>query len=101
MVLLVVDTQKGIVDERLYAFEKFVSNIRERSEEHTSELQSRSSIGRSPRRCCNTNRTIEKPRGVKSYAAGVFFIAAVKQKMKMKEIYLSKPPVDCCGDGEP
>ena len=29
MVLLVVDTQKGIVDERLYAFEKFVSNIRE------------------------------------------------------------------------
>ena len=27
MVLLVVDTQKGIVDERLYAFEKFVSNI--------------------------------------------------------------------------
>ncbi|WP_291017533.1 hypothetical protein, partial [Faecalibacterium sp.] len=60
---------------------------------------SSSSIGRSPRRCCNTNRTIEKPRGVKSYAAGVFFIAAVKQKMK--EIYLSKPPVDCCGDGEP
>ena len=54
---------------------------------------SSSSIGRSPRRCCNTNRTIEKPRGVKSYAAGVFFIAAVKQKMKMKEIYLSKPPV--------
>ena len=29
MVLMVVDTQKGIVDERLYAFEKFVSNIRE------------------------------------------------------------------------
>ena len=29
MVLLVVDTQKGILDERLYAFEKFVSNIRE------------------------------------------------------------------------
>ena len=28
MVLLVVDTQKGIVDERLHAFEKFVSNIR-------------------------------------------------------------------------
>ena len=26
MVLLVVDTQKGIVDERLYAFEKFVIN---------------------------------------------------------------------------
>jgi hypothetical protein len=21
--------------------------------------------------------------------------------MKMKEIYLSKPPADCCGDGEP
>ena len=40
-------------------------------------------------------------RGSISYAAGVFFIAAVKQKMKMKEIYLSKPPVDCCGDGEP
>ena len=31
MVLLVVDTQKGIVDERLYAFETFVSNIKERS----------------------------------------------------------------------
>ena len=29
MVLLVVDTQKGIVEERLYAFEKFVSNIKE------------------------------------------------------------------------
>ena len=29
MVLLVVDTQKGIVDERLYAFEKFVGNIKE------------------------------------------------------------------------
>ena len=28
MVLLVVDTQKGIVDERLYAFETFVSNIK-------------------------------------------------------------------------
>lgn len=28
MVLLIVDTQKGIVDERLYAFETFVSNIR-------------------------------------------------------------------------
>lgn len=28
MVLLVVDAQKGIVDERLYAFKKFVSNIR-------------------------------------------------------------------------
>ena len=28
MVLLVVDTQEGIVDERLYAFETFVSNIR-------------------------------------------------------------------------
>ena len=43
---------------------------------------SSSSIGRSPRRCCNTNRTPEETRGVKSYAAGVFFIAAVKQKMK-------------------
>ena len=30
MVLMVVDTQKGIVDERLYAFEKFV-----RSEERS------------------------------------------------------------------
>lgn len=29
MVLLVVDTQKGIADERLYAFEKFVRNIKE------------------------------------------------------------------------
>ena len=29
MVLLVVDAQKGIVDERLYAFEKFVSNSKE------------------------------------------------------------------------
>lgn len=28
MVLLVVDTQKGIVDERLYAFKKFVINIK-------------------------------------------------------------------------
>ena len=28
MVLLVVDAQNGIVDERLYAFEKFVSNIK-------------------------------------------------------------------------
>ena len=28
---------------------------------------------------------------------GPALIAAVKQKMK--EIYLSKPPVDCCGDG--
>ncbi len=28
MVLLVIDTQKGIVDDRLYAFEKFVSNIK-------------------------------------------------------------------------
>ena len=28
MVLLVVDAQKGIVDERLYAFRKFVSNIK-------------------------------------------------------------------------
>ena len=29
MVLLIVDTQKGIVDERLYAFETFVSNIKD------------------------------------------------------------------------
>ena len=29
MVLLVVDTQKGFVDERLYAFKKFVGNIKE------------------------------------------------------------------------
>lgn len=28
MVLLVVDAQNGIVDERLYAFRKFVSNIK-------------------------------------------------------------------------
>ena len=28
MVLMVVDTQKGIVDERLYAFEKFANNTR-------------------------------------------------------------------------
>lgn len=28
MILLVVDTQKGIVDERLYAFKKFVRNIK-------------------------------------------------------------------------
>ena len=28
MVLLIEDTQKGIVDERLYAFETFVSNIK-------------------------------------------------------------------------
>ena len=28
MVLLVIDTQKGIVDERLYAFKKFVRNIK-------------------------------------------------------------------------
>lgn len=28
MVLLVVDTQKGIVDERLYAFKKFVRNVK-------------------------------------------------------------------------
>ena len=34
MVLLVVDTQKGIVDERLYAFEKFVSNVKEQTYEH-------------------------------------------------------------------
>ena len=29
MILLVVDAQKGIVDERLYAFEKFVDNVKE------------------------------------------------------------------------
>ena len=28
MVLLVVDAQNGIVDERLYEFRKFVGNIR-------------------------------------------------------------------------
>ena len=41
MVLLVVDVQKGIVDERLYAFEKFVSNIRkliETAREHGVEV---------------------------------------------------------------
>ena len=27
MVLLVIDTQKGITDERLYSFERFKSNI--------------------------------------------------------------------------
>ncbi len=37
----------------------------------------------------------------RSLLQGPALIAAVKQKMKMKEIYLSKPPVDCCGDGEP
>ena len=37
----------------------------------------------------------------RSLAKGSALVAAVKQKMKMKEIYLSKPPVDCCGDGEP
>ena len=35
----------------------------------------------------------------RSLLQGSALIAAVKQKMKMKEIYLSKPPVDCCGDG--
>ena len=41
MVLLVVDAQNGIVDERLYAFEKFVSNIRkliETAREHGVEV---------------------------------------------------------------
>ena len=41
MVLLVVDVQKGIVDERLYAFEKFVSYIRkliETAREHGVEV---------------------------------------------------------------
>ena len=37
----------------------------------------------------------------RSFLQGPALIAAVKQKMKMKEIYLSKPPVDCCSDGEP
>ena len=37
----------------------------------------------------------------RSLLQGPALIAAVKQKMKMKEIYLSKLPVDCCGDGEP
>lgn len=32
---------------------------------------------------------------------GSALIAAVTQVMKIKEIYLSKSPVDCCGDGEP
>ena len=32
---------------------------------------------------------------------GSALVAAVKQKMKMKEIYLSKLPMDCYGDGEP
>lgn len=35
----------------------------------------------------------------RSLLQGPALIAAVKQKMK--EIYLSKPPVDCGGDGEP
>ena len=35
----------------------------------------------------------------RSLLQGSALVAAVKQKMK--EIYLSKPPVDCCGDGEP
>ena len=30
MVLLIVDTQKGIVDERLYAFETFVRDVYKR-----------------------------------------------------------------------
>ena len=34
MVLLVVDTQKGIVDERLYAFEKFVRDVYKRQVDH-------------------------------------------------------------------
>ena len=37
----------------------------------------------------------------RSLLQGSALIAAVKQKMNMKEIYLSKPPVDCCSDGEP
>ena len=39
MVLLVVDTQKGIVDERLYAFEKFATD------RAVSVVYSRDSIG--------------------------------------------------------
>ncbi len=35
----------------------------------------------------------------RSLLQGSALVAAVKQKMK--EIYLAKPPVDCCGDGEP
>ena len=31
----------------------------------------------------------------------VYNINVYAVKQKMKEIYLSKPPVDCCGDGEP
>ena len=37
----------------------------------------------------------------RSLAKGSALVAAVKQKMKMKEIYLSKLPMDCYGDGEP
>lgn len=37
----------------------------------------------------------------RSLLKGSALVAAIKQKMKMKEIYLAKPPVDCCGDGEP
>ena len=37
----------------------------------------------------------------RSLAKGSALVATVKQKMKMKEIYLSKPPVDRGGDGEP
>ena len=37
----------------------------------------------------------------RSLLQGSALVAAVKKKMKMKEIYLSKPPVDCCSDGEP
>lgn len=32
MTLLVIDTQKGITDDRLYEFEKFKSNIKELKE---------------------------------------------------------------------
>ena len=35
----------------------------------------------------------------RSLLQGPALIATVKQKMK--EIYLSKPPVDRCSDGEP
>ena len=37
----------------------------------------------------------------RSLLQGSALVVDVKQKMKMKEIYLSKPPVDCCSDGEP
>ena len=60
MVLLVVDAQNGIVDERLYEFRKFVGNIKKlRSEEHTSELQSHYSISYAV--FSNLNPPVNKP----------------------------------------